>query len=58
MLIIVFWNSEHFEITNISIGRIKKKKLYVYTMDYTFIDKSYKYNTEKETVAGNMQHDV
>ena len=40
MLIIVFWNSEHFEITNISIGRIKKKKLYVYTMDYTFIDKS------------------
>ena len=37
-------------------------------MDYTFTDKSYKYNTEKETVffcffsvpvsAGNMQHDV
>ena len=43
MLIIVFWDSEHFEISNISIGRIKKKKkLYVYTMNYTLIDNSYK----------------
>ena len=42
MLIIVFWDSEHFEISNISIGRIKKKKVVCLTMNYTLIDNSYK----------------
>lgn len=60
MFTAIFWESEHFEITNLSIGSRMEKKMLLRLHNglhmYINTDKPYKYNIEKETVAGNMQY--